>query len=185
MVVANATRERGYVSGFYGKWHLGSLSDRGPDSPDCYPLPAAGPHKGSCQSGYWKLNGAGRGWSGDACCFGTDDRSSVSNPLHFGFDTFVATPECAASATTNCGCFFWPTPHNDTPCELGHYKHPGGNPNATRPIPYLECMQYYNGTAATAEAPQSVEPLDYVSPIDDQDFLVLPSTPDGFRGGRS
>ena len=29
-----------YLSGFYGKWHLGSLSDRGVGSPDCYAKPA-------------------------------------------------------------------------------------------------------------------------------------------------
>ena len=41
-----------------GKWHLGSLSDRGVDSPDCYPKP---PHA-SCQLGYWERDGG--------CCFG-------------------------------------------------------------------------------------------------------------------
>jgi len=31
--IANATRAKGYMSGFFGKWHLGSLSDRGVGSP--------------------------------------------------------------------------------------------------------------------------------------------------------
>jgi hypothetical protein len=100
-------------------------------------MPTSGPQNGTCQSGYWKKNGG--------CCFGIDDQTSLSNPLHFGFDEFVATPECAASATTNCGCFFWPSPHNNTPCELGHYAHPGGDLEDHRDIPYLECMAYYAG----------------------------------------
>lgn len=162
--IANATRERGYLSGFYGKWHLGSLSDRGVGSPDCYAKPA----DQNCQQGYWERNGG--------CCFGVDGQLDVSNPLHFGFDEFVATPECAASATTNCGCFFYPTPHNDTPCEVGHYRKGG-----TVPPPYLECMQYYRGNrtdappaaaAAGASAALSVEPFHHVTPVDDERFLV-------------
>jgi len=46
-------------------------------SPDCYPLPTSGPHNGSCQSGYWIKDGG--------CCFGIDDQTSLSHPLHFGF----------------------------------------------------------------------------------------------------
>ena len=52
-------------------------------SPDCYPLPTSGPHNGSCQSGYWIKDGG--------CCFGIDDQTSLSHPLHFGFGAaFVA-----------------------------------------------------------------------------------------------
>ena len=147
--------------------HLGSLSDRGVGSPDCYPMPTSGPENGTCQLGYWQKNGG--------CCFGIDDQTSLSNPLHFGFDEFVATPECAASATTNCGCFFWPSPHNNTPCELGHYAHPNGDMKEHRTTPYLECMQYYVGNATAAPNPStilSVEPMKQVSPVDDNDFLV-------------
>lgn len=97
--------------------------------------------------GYWEKDGG--------CCFGIDSRLDVSNPLNFGFDEFVATPECAASATTNCGCFFWPEPHNSTPCETGHYHQT-----------YSECMQYYRGNAT------AVEPFDYVTGVDDEAFLV-------------
>ena len=106
----------------------------------------------------------------------------------------MATPECAASATTNCGCFFFPAPHNDTPCELGHYHQHDGQP------PYNECMQYYVGNTTTAAAAaaaittttthtdattnsntvaptttatvMSVEPVDFVSSVDDEEFLV-------------
>ena len=119
--LANATDDfnqttTNYLTGFYGKWHLGSLSDRGIGSPDCYVKPT----NTSCQLGYWERDGG--------CCFGVDGQLDVSHPLHFGYNEFVATPECAASATTNCGCFFYPTPHNDTPCELGHYHQHAGQP---------------------------------------------------------
>ena len=131
------------------QWHLGSFSDRGVDSPDCYPIPASGPHNGTCQSGYWQRNGG--------CCFGIDDQTSIAHPLNFGFDEFVATPECASSATTNCGCFFWPSPHNNTPCELGHYNHPHDDPTSPSRdasfAPYLECMQYYAGNYSHGSAP--------------------------------
>ena len=62
--LGNATRAAArkggpsYLSGFYGKWHLGSLSDRGVGSPDCYAKPA----NTSCQLGYWERDGG--------CCFG-------------------------------------------------------------------------------------------------------------------
>lgn len=156
--LANATRDspHDYLSGFYGKWHLGSLSDRGVNSPDCYPKPA----NTSCQLGYWERNGG--------CCFGVDGQLDVAHPLQFGFDEFLATPECAASATTNCGCFFWPKPHNSTPCELGHYHKGKGDP------PYNECMQYYKGhyqcgkATTTTKTTQdtsmvSIEPISYVT----------------------
>lgn len=149
--IANATRERGYLSGFYGKWHLGSLSNRGVGSPDCYPLPKSG----KCQMGYWVRDGG--------CCYGIDAKLDVSHPLHFGFDEFVATPECAASATTNCGCFFPPHPpssfNGTAKCELGHYPNPSG---------FTECMQYYRGNASTG----SIEPLPYITPVDDEAFLA-------------
>ena len=137
------------------QWHLGTLSDRGIGSPDCYKKAVDGQ---DCQQGYWERDGG--------CCFGVDGKLNVSNPFHFGFDEFVATPECAASATTNCGCFFFPSPHNDTPCEVGHYRNGG-----TVSPPYLECMQYYRGNLM-ADGVLSVEPLDYVTPVDDERFLV-------------
>jgi arylsulfatase A-like enzyme len=127
--LANLTRDAGYLSGFYGKWHLGSLSDRGVGSPDCYEKPV----NENCQLGYWQKETAG----GVGCCFGVDGpKLQVSPPHHFGFDEFVATPECAASATSNFGCLFFPSPYNSSACELGHYA-------ATQGVPYNECMQYY------------------------------------------
>lgn len=95
------------------------------------------------------------------------------------YDEFVATPECAASATTNCGCFFYPSAHNDTPCELGHYHQHEGQ------VPYLECMQYYRGNTskgvlradglddrALVNVVTEIEPIDFVSGVDDEAFLV-------------
>lgn len=164
--LGNLTRQAkgNYLSGFYGKWHLGSLSDRGVGSPDCY----AKPVNTSCQLGYWEKGGG--------CCFGVDgSKLQVSHPLQFGFDEFVATPECAASATTNCGCFFYPTPHNDTACELGHYGHgiPGWPSQAAR-RGYLECMQYYTGnyTSSSSTTSISIEPHTEVSGVDDSDYLI-------------
>ena len=151
--VANLTQAHQYLSGFFGKWHLGSLSDRGVGSPDCY----AKPSDQSCQLGYWEKDGG--------CCFGTDGaKLQVSHPLQFGFDEFVATPECAASATSNCGCFFYPSAHNDSACELGHYA-------PTHSVPYHECMQYYKGSAH-ADGSTTVEPLTSVSGVDDEDWLI-------------
>ena len=59
-----------------------------------------------------------------------------------------------------------------TPCELGHYAHPGGDLEAHRGIPYLECMAYYAGNYSSDGASLVVEPLPFVTPVDDNDFLV-------------
>ena len=95
--IANLTRQHGYVSGFYGKWHLGSLSDRGVGSPDCYEKPAGVP----CQLGYWQKDGG--------CCFGVDGPElQVSHPLHF--DCMRHRPDC----TPHC-----PSCRYRTRCTLG------------------------------------------------------------------
>ena len=72
-----------------------------------------------CLEGYMRW-GSDHSGSIASCCSGTDGLSwpgnpaftnkglGISHPLHFGFTEFVATPQCAASSTTNCGCFFWP-----------------------------------------------------------------------------
>ncbi len=157
--LGNATRnaDRSYLSGLYGKWHLGSLRDRGVGSPDCYRKP----ENTSCQLGYTERNGG--------CCFGLDGTLDVSHPLNFGYDEFVATPACAASATTNCGCFFYPHAHNDTPCDLGHYQQDAAAP------PYNECRQYYVGnatTTTTTTTTPTIEPIHFVSGVDDEQWLV-------------
>lgn len=33
-------------------------------------------------------------------------------------------------------------------------------------------MQYYNGSIARESGAMSIEPLDYVTPVNDEDFLV-------------
>ena len=162
--IGNLTKQAkgDYLTGFYGKWHLGALSDRGVGSADCYAKPA----NTSCQLGYWEKDGG--------CCFGLDGpKLQVSHPLHFGFDEFVATPECSASATPNCGCFFYPTPHNDSKCELGHYAHGvAGWPGSAAERGYLECMQYYTGNVTESGHVASIEPHTSVSGVDDSDYLV-------------
>lgn len=59
-----------------------------------------------------------------------------------GFDEFVATPQCAPSATTNCGCFWEPgkPPTNDSQCLVGHY-----NGTCATCNDHLECGQYFKG----------------------------------------
>ena len=71
------------------------------------------------------------------------------------------------------GSFFYPSPHNKTPCELGHYHQRAGDP------PYNECMQYYTGNATVVDdegdtdpAAMVIEPLTYVTPVDDEAFLI-------------
>jgi len=58
--------------------HLGSLSNRGVGSPDCYRKPA----NASCQLGYWERDDEASG--GVGCCFGVDDKLDISHPLNFG-----------------------------------------------------------------------------------------------------
>eukprot|EP01060_Flectonema_neradi_P032667 TRINITY_DN523_c0_g1_i13.p1 TRINITY_DN523_c0_g1~~TRINITY_DN523_c0_g1_i13.p1 ORF type:complete len:569 (+),score=122.32 TRINITY_DN523_c0_g1_i13:61-1767(+) len=145
--LANATREAGYISGFYGKWHLGSLRN---ETSDCYPAP----QNGKCNSGYVSV--------GTSCCQGLDGHLPISNPHHFGFDEFVATPQCGAGGTTNCGCFFYPKPHNDTACNVGHYFDSCSTCNM-----HLECAQYFHGLPD-----MTIQQWPTVSGDDDEDFLV-------------
>ena len=148
-------------------------------SPDCYAKPP-GP-KSECVNGYTESR------DGAGCCFGVDGPLAVSHPLHFGYDEFVATPACAASATSNCGCFFFPSPHNSSACDQGHYhkkgpmywggdtddmKQSGGSVAGSDP--YNRCSQYYvgNASAHAGKPALSVEPLTYVTPADDEEFVV-------------
>ena len=103
------------------------------------------------------------------CCDGRDAHVPVLRPTDVGFDTALATPQVAPTATANCGCV-GTVPGAGQDCELGHYAGPGHIP-ATQP--WLECDQYFNstsdGTAAMVSLPQ-------VSPVNDAAFLV-----DGFE----
>ena len=195
--LANATADATlgpYLSGFYGKWHLGSLSNRS-GSDDCYHVDGAT----ECLEGYMRF-GADTAGSPASCCQGVDALSwpgnahftnralGISHPLHFGFDEFLATPQCAASSTTNCGCFFFPTAHNTTPCNLGHYEASQAGKTPPNNL-FTECSQYYNGSFLPGGTKGSdhrhrqqqqqqqrgtmrVRPMEEVSGVDDQDFLV-------------
>lgn len=155
--IANATRLKGYMSGFYGKWHLGSLRN---STSDCYP--ATNITKPHCLPGYVSYTNGNEA----VCCQGNDGHLMISHPLHFGFDRFVATPQCAPSATTNCGCFFYPHAHNDSQCIVGHY-----NKSCSTCDKHLECGQYYVGSVDGDGIP-SIEALSTVSAADDEDFLI-------------
>ena len=148
--VANATRDHGgYLSGFFGKWHLGSLRN---ETEDCYTLVSA---SDGCLPGYVNF--------GSKCCQGTDGKLPISQPLQFGFDRFVATPQCAPSATTNCGCFFSGSEKPNATCQVGHYE--SACPTCGE---HLECGQYFKGDASSNE----ILALDYVSDEDDEGFLT-------------
>ena len=106
--LANATNaaSSSYLSGFYGKWHLGSLSNRS-GSGDCYEVDGGS----NCLEGYMRFGADHRG-SQASCCQGVDALSwpgnphftnralGISHPLHFGFTEFVATPQCGAYVLT-------------------------------------------------------------------------------------
>lgn len=172
--LANATGAAGpYLSGFYGKWHSGSLRNSSA-SDDCYEVDGAV----ECLEGYIRFGTDHQGGKA-SCCQGVDGLSwpgnphftnkalGISHPLHFGFSEFVATPQCGASSTTNCGCFFWPRPHNSSACNLGHYYHTQQQKVYPNNL-FTECSQYYIGNATTGE----VRPMTLVSGVDDQAFLV-------------
>lgn len=171
--LANASRDAGanYLSGFYGKWHLGSLSNE--SGRDCYQVDGGT----RCLEGYMRFGSDTTGGIA-SCCMGIDALSwpgnahftntgiGIAHPLHFGFDEFTATPQCGASSNTNCGCFFYPKAWNSTPCNLGHYSTKQSHKKYPNSL-FTECSQYYNG-----ESPGHVWPMDTVSPIDDEAFLV-------------
>ena len=143
--------------------HLGSLRN---ETADCYP--AGGDlEKPQCLPGYTS-------WSNGheaKCCQGTNGHLLLNHPLHFGFDEFVATPGCAPSATTNCGCFWVPpaAPTNDSECVVGHY-----NSSCATCHQHLECGAYFHGIATPGPDGQisSLTPWPNVSSADDESFLV-------------
>ena len=178
--LANATNDAAraagsapYLSGFYGKWHSGSLSNR-TGSADCYHVDGGT----DCLEGYMRF-GADHAGAPASCCQGVDALSwpgnphftnvglGISHPLHFGFGEFVATPQCGASSTTNCGCFFFPAAHNSSACNLGHYFQSQQQKSPPNNL-FTECSQYYVGNASGG----SVRPMTAVSGVDDQAFLV-------------
>jgi len=148
------------------------------DSADCY-----SPLGTTCNPGEvsWGANAS------LVCCQGSDGHLMVSNPHHFGFDEWVATPQCGPSGTTNCGCFFKPPrPTNTSSCLVGHYKDA-----CSSCAEHLECAQYYVGNTTTiatggvsstgaparpsgphGSARYTTVPLTFVSDANDEDFLI-------------
>lgn len=113
-------KSAGYATGFFGKWHLGSLTDA--TSPDCQPA-----QKGKCLPGYVA--------EGALCCDGRDAHIPVLRPTDVGYDVALATPQVAATATANCGCV-GTVPGAGNNCSLGHYHGAGHHPASQ---PWLQC----------------------------------------------
>ena len=136
------------------QWHLGSFSDRGVDSPDCYPIPASGPHNGTCQSGYW--HGSETAAAASASTIRPQSRTrSTSASMSLSPRRSVPPPPPPPTAAASSG----PPPPTTTRhmCELGHYNHPHDDPTSPSRdasfAPYLECMQYYAGNYSHGSAP--------------------------------
>ncbi len=114
------------MTGFFGKWHLGALTDA--VSPDCQAVPASG----NCTQGYDMVNGS-------LCCDGRDAGIPVMRPTDVGFDVALATPQVAPTATSNCGCV-GTVRGAGLNCSMGHYEGCGHYPASQ---PWLECDQYF------------------------------------------
>ena len=164
---ASAMRAVGGVSAFFGKWHLGSLTNA--TSPNCYPNTAS---NGTCTTGYIVEKGG-------LCCDGRDAHVAVAPPTLFGFDSARATSQVSPSATANCGCWAT-TPGGGVDCELGHYAGPGGHNGAQ---PWLECDAYLAtqdqqeqpaelAVGAEGPAPAAMTSVRAVTPVDDAAYLV-------------
>jgi hypothetical protein len=103
----------GYATGFFGKWHLGSMTNA--TQPDCYPSDGV-----ACTPGYVTPL-----WNGSLCCDGQDAHLPVVTPRDFGFDTVLATSQVAPTSTANCGCVRT-VPGAGVGCNLGHYNGEAG-----------------------------------------------------------
>jgi arylsulfatase A-like enzyme len=149
--IAQYAKVAGYTTGFFGKWHLGSLTNA--TTPDCYSSGGA-----TCLPGYVAEPNS-------LCCDGRDAYIDVVTPLELGFDSVVATPQVGATSTLNCGCLET-VPGAGQGCNLGHYNGTGPVPDVT----HLECNQYFYSTANGNQT--ELESYQQVSPVDDQEFLV-------------
>jgi arylsulfatase A-like enzyme len=156
-VTAATMKDAGYATGFFGKWHIGSMSNSN-STDDCY-KPTT-PSAAGCSTGYVWEQAVG------LCCDGRDAHVAVAPPSYFGFDTVVATPQVAPTSTANCGCIYTVPGAGGENCNIGHYEGAGHSTQGN----YLECDQYFTNFNGTANA--TMQPLREVSPVDDAEFLV-------------
>eukprot|EP00048_Salpingoeca_helianthica_P012518 m.182805 g.182805 ORF g.182805 m.182805 type:complete len:575 (-) comp15383_c0_seq1:128-1852(-) len=147
-------KNKGYATGFFGKWHLGSLSSA--IMPDCQRRP----ENGSCTPGYILENNT---W----CCDGRDSHVPVMRPTDVGFETALATPQVAATSTANCGCV-GTVPGAGHGCNLGHYQGIGHIPAEQ---PWLECNQYFHADMSRG-GNANMQSVREVAPLDDAEYLV-------------
>ena len=140
-----------YATGFFGKWHVGSLTNA--TTPDCQPAV-----NGTCTPGYVLIR------NNTLCCDGRDAHVPVMRPIDVGFHTALATPQVAPAGTANCGCV-GTVPGAGTGCMLGHYEGLGHFPPSQ---PWLECDQYFNSTPSARD----MLSVQHVTPEDDAAFLV-------------
>lgn len=129
--IAASAAAAGYATGFFGKWHLGSLTNA--TTPDCY-VGGGTP----CLPGY-----VAPANNKSLCCDGRDAQLPVVTPLDVGFRVALATPQVSATSTANCGCLMT-VPGAGVGCNLGHYNGTGPIPDVT----HMECQQYLSGAGA-------------------------------------
>jgi hypothetical protein len=154
--LADYAKTAGYSSAFFGKWHLGSMTND-TSSASCYPASAT---NGTCLPGYIPQSTS----APVSCCDGRDAHLVQRTPLDFGFDTVWATSQVAPSSTSNCGCLET-VPGAGVGCNLGHYAGAGHHPPY---VPGLECDQTWH----TAPGSGAWEPYKNVTAVDDAGQLV-------------
>lgn len=155
ITLADYAKSAGAVTGFFGKWHLSSMTDSLAGG-SCYAKAAT---NGTCLPGYVAPKA-----SPALCCDGRDAQLPPHNPLAFGFDTVFATSQVAPTSTSNCGCT-QTVPGAGIGCNLGHYAGAGHMPDW---MPGLECDQTYY----TVKPGQPLQPYPVVTDTDDADMLV-------------
>jgi arylsulfatase A-like enzyme len=156
--LGDVARAAGYATGFFGKYHLGSLSaSLAPSS--CY---NASKSNGTCISGYVVQMAP---VAPDTCCDGRDGHLALRTPLDFGFETVFATSQCAASSNSNCGCIETIAGAGEN-CNMGHYA---GSAHYPSWVDGLECMGTYY---TAAEGARELSAFPNVTDVDDAKQLV-------------
>lgn len=156
--IAEYARTKGYSTAFFGKYHLGSMSND-TTTTSCYPSSAT---NNTCLPGYIG-HGAAPYIPTDQCCDGRDAGLTMRPPTAFGFETVFATSQVAPSSTSNCGCL-QTVPGAGEGCNLGHYADAGHSPSY---LPGLECDQTWQTMPDGSWAPYKE-----VAGVDDAAMLV-------------